>query len=187
MKKKDKQEGFHYHAKEIKRNKGLNDDYKTVISFIVVIVVIVILVVALFYFNGRFVTRDFFQDETTTTTTAATYDETLLTVKTMFGVSNSEYYVLLYDTNADDSFLYDSLASAYDNEDINLYTVDMSSAMNKAYYDPDGEENSKPKSSEDVVITRPTLIVFKKGRVSSYITDRDEIAKMLANRETEEE
>ena len=35
MKKKDKQVGFHYRAKEIKRNKGLNDDYKTVISFII--------------------------------------------------------------------------------------------------------------------------------------------------------
>lgn len=56
--------------------------------------------------------------------------------------------------------------------------------MNKKYYDPNGTENTKPKNSDELVITKTTLIKVNKKKVSSFITDKNEIGKLLSEEET---
>lgn len=182
MKKKNRKKTtdvIKFETREIKKNKGMNDDYKVMISFIIVLVVIALLVSLLFFFNGKFVTKDHFQDKETTTTEPVKYDSKVVTVPTMFNLSKDPYYVLLYDKKDEKSFLYDDLVSRFDDEDIKLYSVDMSDRMNKAYYDIKGTANKDIKTYKDVLITEPTLLVFKKGKVTEYITGSEKIVNKL--------
>lgn len=175
--KKNKQK---FYSKEIKKNKELNDDYKKVVTFIVVLIVIGLCVGAIFYLNAKFISKDMFQEKTTTTTTEASYDSSLLTVSTLFTVKDSEYLVMLYDsTNKTTGFLYNDLVLGYVEDKVSLYSVDMSNQMNKKYYDTKGKENKNPTKSSEVLITRPTLMHIKKGKVVDYITDRDQIISTL--------
>lgn len=168
-----------FQTREIKKRRNINDDYKVVIAFLVVLVIIAGLVALLFYFNGKFVSKDLFQKSSTTTTTAK-YDETLLTIDSMFKVTDKEYYVLLFDSKEETSFLYSNLKTSYEDENVGLYMVDLGSKMNKKYYDPSGKENTSPKKASEVLIVRPTLIKFKNGKITSYITEKEEIVKKLS-------
>ncbi len=168
-----------FQSKQIKINGGLNEDYKKVISFFIVLAIILGAVFLLYYFNGQFVTKDLKNKETTTTT--AKYDSSVIVVDDIFKQGNGEYMVLLYDKASNvESVLYNGLVASYDNEKVNLYTVDLSSALNKRYYNKDGEENKKPTKASDLVITKATLITIKKGKVTSYITEKDKIVEKIS-------
>lgn len=178
---KNKKNDNKFISKEIKKTSYMNEDYKKAISFIIVLIIILGLIALLFFLNGKYVTKDEFQN-TTTTTTAPSYDETVITVDKMFKMSDSEYMVMLYDkTVKESSVLYDGLVNSYSGE-VNLYSVDLSKKMNSKYYDTKGKENTKPTKASEVMITKPTLIVIKKGKVTSYITNTDDIVKKLAQK-----
>lgn len=182
-----KKEQKKFYSKEIKRTKQMNEDYQKALAFIVVLAVIAGLVFLLFIFNGKFVSKDYFQETTTTTTTEVSYDSSLLTVSTLFSVSDEEYYVMFYDTEDDlTNFLYEGLVVSY-NGDISLYSVDLNNVMNRKYYDKNGEANKAPTKSSGVLVTGPTLMHIKKKKVVDYITDRDAIIKVLARKPVEEE
>lgn len=180
MKKKNKNKSNNrFESKELKKSKYMNEDTKKVIAFIVVLIVVVVFIVLLYFLNGKYVTKDEFQTTTTTTTTTATYDETIITVDEIFSQSDKEYMVLLYDADDDlTNFLYSGLITSYSG-DITLYSIDLSNKMNSSHYDKEGEENTSPKTSNDVLVTGATLITIKKGKVTSYITDKDEIKDKL--------
>lgn len=168
-----------FQSKPIKINGGLNDDYKKVISFFIVLVIILGAVFLLYFFNGQYVTKDL-KDKPTTTTTVK-FDKSLITIGDIFKQGKGEYMVLLYDkSNNVETVLYNGLVYSYDNKKVELYTVDLSSPMNKKYYNKDGKENTKPSKVSDIVITKPTLIIINKGKVTSYITDKDKIVEKLS-------
>ena len=144
------------------------------------------LIGGLFLLNGKYVTKDLFQGDVTTTTTEVSYDSTLLTVSTLFDVKDSEYYVMLYDTSEETAFKYDNLVLGFKEVDIKLYSVDMSNAMNKKYYDINGKENVSPTKSSEIMITRPTLLHIKKGKVVDYITDFQKQVKYLTETRKED-
>lgn len=177
MKKKNSDNRFQ--SKEIKRNKSINEDYKKVIGFLVVLVIIFLLLGLVYFLNGKFVTKDHFQDSSATTTSPK-FDSSVILLDDMLKQGKSEYMVMIYDTKDENQdILYADLVAGYDDELVSLYTVDLSSAMNKKYYNKEGKENTKPTKISDIVITKPTLIVVKKGKISSYITDYDKISKKL--------
>lgn len=175
--KKNKQK---FYSKEIKRNKQMNDDYKKFLAFIIVSVVVLGLLGVLYLLNGKYVTKDLFQDDSKTTTTEVSYDSTLLTVSQLFTVKDDEYYVMMYDASDEiKGFLYDNLVVNFKEVDIPLYSIDMSQAMNKKYYNVDGKENTKFTKYDELVVTRPTLVHIKKGKVVEYVTDLDRMVKLL--------
>lgn len=177
MKKKNKNTS-RFQSTPIQINGGLNEDYKKVISFFIVLLVIVVAVLLLYFLNGQYVTKDFKEKETTTTT--AKYDASVITAADLFKQGKNEYMVLLYDTSDNvEDVLYGSLVGMYDDEKVKLYTVDLASALNKKYYNKDGEENKAPTKASELVITKTTLITINKGKVTSYITDKDKIVEKL--------
>lgn len=173
-----------FYTHEIKKSKTINEDTVKVISFIIILLIVSGLFALLFFINGKYVTKDKYQDETTTTTTTTkepTININQLIVDNMFGLEKKKtYYVLAYDSTDElnGSYLY-SLASSADIKDINVYTLDLTNAMNKKYYNKDKEANTKPSKASDVSINTNTLIVFKKGKVAEYITDKDKIIEKL--------
>ncbi len=177
MKKKNN-DTSRFQSKQISINGGLNEDYKKVISFFIVLLIIIGAVLLLYFLNGNYVIKDL-QDKETTTTTVK-FDKSVILASDIFKQGKGEYMVLLYDKeNNVEKVLYDGLVSGYDNEKVDLYTVDLSSALNKKYFNKDGKENTKPSKVSDLVITKTTLITIKKGKVTSYITDKDKIVDKL--------
>lgn len=173
-----------YKMHEIKNSRAMNEDYKKALSFIVVLVVIIALLALLFYLNGRFVSKDIFQGDQTTTTTEPAYNEKNILIDNIFTIKDKEYMVMLYDTSDDvESITFSSAVNYYQSDDIKLYTADLANGMNKMYYNKDGKENTKPTKASEIVVTRPTLMVIKNGKVTNYITDSKEILKKLTPKE----
>ncbi len=179
MKKKKKIQEKRFESKEIKRNKELNSDYKTAVAFLIVLVIVVALFGILYLFNGKFVTKDEFQTSSTTTTTTVAYDESTISMASVFKQKEKEYYCLFYDKKDKTHSMYDTLLIRYTGS-IPLYKIDLSNAMNKKNYDKAGKENTKPTNAGEIMITRPTLIHIKDNEVIEYITDRDKIAEKFA-------
>ena len=180
--KKKKKTTEKFQSTEIKKTTYNNPDYKMAITFVVVLIIILAVLALVYFLNGKYVTKDKFQT-TTTTTSAVEFDDTQIIVDHIFSVKEDNYYVLCYDKKDENSaFLYSGFVNVY-RKSVPLYTIDMSNAMNKGHYDKNGKENKNPSKSSEVVITRPTLIEIKDGKVVSYITDRDKIAEKLSNKD----
>ena len=163
-----------FYTEELKKSKTINEDTVKIVSFIIILVIVLGLLVLLFYVNGRYVTKDKYQEATTTTTTEPIYDDTKVTVDTMFNLSNDTYYVLAYDsTDIDGKYIYDA-GLYYNNTDIKLYKLDLTNAMNKPYYDKNKDLNTK-----NINFKGNTLLVFKKGKIAEAITDKEEIVNKL--------
>ena len=175
-----------FYSEELKKNKAINDDTVKIISFIIILIVVLGVFALLYYLNGKYVTKDIDSTTTTQTTTEPIYDNTKVTVDTMFNLSKDTYYVLAYDgsDDIDGTYLY-SLAKSYSDDKIKVYSLDLSNAMNKNYYDTKGTENTKPTKPSEVKFTKNTLVVFKKGKVVEYITNKDDIVnKLRVNKNT---
>lgn len=176
-----------FYTHEIKKNKSINEDTVKIISFIIILIVVLGLVGLLFILNSKYITKDAAGNTTTTSTTTTkepTYDSKQVIVDTMFGIDKkATYYVLAYDSSEEleGQFLYNKAKSA-SIKDVTVYTLDLKNAMNKNYYNKDKNENKKPSKASEVNFKTNTLIIFKKGKVAEYITDRDEIIKKLANK-----
>lgn len=176
MKKKVQEEKeIKFYSKELKNKQTANDDYKKVVSFIITLVIVLLLLGLLFVFNGKYVTKDL-NNTTTTTTAKVEYDDSLLTVDTMFNESGT-YYVLVYDSkdkiNGD---YYKGLTTVELEDETKVYSVDLSLKMNSLYYDTSKEENIK---EDNINFVKPTLIKISKGKIKSYTTDKKEIANIL--------
>ncbi len=182
--KKEKKEVV-FITSELKQSKLSNEEYDKVKGFIVLVVIIGIFIGLLFFLNGNFVTKDLKEDETTTTTTEAEYDSKLILASEFLSLSDKSYYVLFYDAdNTDEKAFAEEFINKYNVSAVPLYKVELNDLMNKKYYDPNGTENTKPKNSDELVITKTTLIKVNKKKVSSFITDKNEIGKLLSEEET---
>ena len=171
-------------TKELKQSRMSNEEYDKIKAFIFLIVIIGIFAGVLFFINGNLVTKDLKEDETTTTTTEVEYDETLLTADSVFNIKDKTYYVLFYDETDDDEKTYaEEFITKFKESKTPLYKVNLGDLMNKKYYDKNGTENIKPTSKDDLLLTRTTLIKFKKNKVVSFITDKNEIGKTLTPEE----
>ena len=167
-----------FYSEEIKKSKTINEDTVKIITFIIILVIVLGLLFLLFFLNGKYVTKDQYQGNTTTTTTETTYDDTKVTVNTMFGISNDTYYVLAYDKDDDiNSKYYSDLTLSFHNEKIKLYSLELNNAMNKNYYNKDKAQSLKDKNN--INFTTETLLVFKGGKISQVLTDKDEITNLL--------
>ncbi len=167
-------------TKELKQSRMSNEEYDKIKAFAFLIIIIGIFAGVLYLINGNLVTKDLKEEENTTTTTEVEYDEKLLTADSVFKVKDKTYYVLFYDeTDEDEKTFAEEFINKYSGSKTPLYKVNLGDLMNKKYYDKNGTENIKPTSKDDLLITRTTLIKFKKNKVVSYITDKNEIGKIL--------
>lgn len=184
IKQEEKDKPIVFYTQELKKSKTINEDTVKVITFIIVLIVVLGLLGLLYFLNGKYVTKDIDKTTETTTTTETTYDDTLTTVTTMFDISKKDtYYVLAYNSEdeVEGQYLY-SKATTANLKDIKVYTLDLANAMNNKYFDSNKEPNTKPTKPSDVSFKTNTLLVFKKGKVVEFITDRDAISNKLQNK-----
>jgi citrate lyase gamma subunit len=70
-----------------------------------------------------------------------------------------------------------NLGTSFQDEKIKLYTLDLSNAMNKQFYNKD--KDTVVKSANNTNFKSTTLVVFKKGKVSEVLTDKEKIVELL--------
>lgn len=150
-----------------------------------IIVCVIICVFCAFYFLTVFISKDDSSstnsnssNKKTTETTNISYDEILL--GRSFSMEDGEYLVLYYDKdNSDLSSEMSSALSTYNNKDshLNVYTVDMSDALNSSFTSDEGNHDAKDAS--EMKISGPTLIKFNNNKIDDYIEGKDEITDYL--------
>lgn len=98
---------------------------------------------------------------------------------TSFSVKEDEYLVIYYDFSSDDVYSLTSAVSTYrsSSQEINLYSVDMSDALNKQFIG-DTSNKDATKASE-ISINGPTLIKFTNNKISMYVEGIDKIVDYL--------
>ena len=177
MKKQKNNKDVTFVTKELKNINYMNDDTRKIITFLVILLVVGLGFGVLFLLQTKVEEKT----ATTTTTTAVTYDETNIIIPDMFRKTDKEFMVLIYDKsdNVENTY-YAQKAASYESKTVKLYVANLADGMNAKYYDVKGKANTKPTKADEVVITKSTLITFKDGKVTSYITDKDAILKKLA-------
>ncbi len=151
-------------------------DYKKII----IVAGVVIIIFGLFYFLTVYVLDNDIDisQKKYTTETAISYSE--IVAGRSFSMPEKEYLVLYYDrSNSELLSTFSSSVSNYKSNDNNLtlYYVDMSNAMNSKYVSD--KSNWKPTSVSELAINGPTLIHYNKGKVVDYIEGMTEVNEYL--------
>ena len=96
----------------------------------------------------------------------------------MFNLSGDTYYVLAYDSTDEINGNYmANLGTSFQDEQIKLYTLDLSNAMTKQFYNKD--KDTVVKSKKETNFKSYALVIFKKGKVSEVLTNKEDIVNKL--------
>lgn len=161
----------------------VTDEEKEIRRFVIVLIVVILAVGGIYLLTRAFVTKDLFTksgDETQEVTEGkVNYDVAM--IGDMLNRPYKKYYVVIYDTTNDDysSDMY-SLVYNYSTlkKDKHLYTVDLSNALNKDYYDAKNV-NKKATSLKDLKVGDITLLEVTDGKITKYIVDYDKMQSEL--------
>lgn len=145
-----------------------------------IVVCAIIIFICLFYILAVHITNK--NGETTKkkdkSDVSISYSEII--VGRTLSMSDKEYLVVLYDkSNSDISQSINEYINKYNGKKkhLNVYSVDMSTGLNKKY---NGDSsNTNPKKESEIVVNGPTLIKVKKGKVVDYIEGIDDISNYL--------
>ena len=158
-------------SKEVLKNSYGNDELNKVIKCVAIvlavfIVMYLITVLILKKSSTDYITKD---EEST----SIQYSEIL--AGTSFNKKDSEYLVLFYDMDEDNT--YADLISNYEAKDehLSIYYVDLSNALNKSVISEE-ESNKEAKSVEELKINGATLIKFTNNSISEYIEGEESIS-----------
>ena len=151
------------------------DEIPVEIKRVIIISVVILIVLVGIYFLTEVILNKEDDDSDKVTENAIQYEEIL--AGESFNQSEDKYYVIYYDSTDDYSSI-SSLISSYqmnDNE-VKLYSVDLSNGMNKSYV-TDG--NVVTTNANSLKVKANTLLEFTNKKVTDVITDNDEIIDIL--------
>lgn len=151
------------------------DEIPVEIKRVIIISVVILIVLVGIYFLTEVILNKEDDDSDKVTENAIQYEEIL--AGESFNQIEDKYYVIYYDSTDDYSSI-SSLISSYqmnDNE-VKLYSVDLSNGMNKAYI-TDG--NVVTTNANSLRVKANTLLEFTNKKVTDVITDNDEIIDIL--------
>ena len=151
------------------------DEIPVEIKRVIIISVVILMVLVGIYFLTEVILNKEDDDSDKVTENAIQYEEIL--AGESFNQSEDKYYVIYYDSTDDYSSI-SSLISSYqmnDNE-VKLYSVDLSNGMNKSYV-TDG--NVVTTNASSLRVKANTLLEFTSKKVTDVITDNDEIIDIL--------
>ena len=164
--------------KKINKNKNSGDtNFRTSFFKVIKMFIVVIVIFGLFYLLTIYLLN---KPSNSTSTSNATKVDTTISYKEILAGSSfdidGEYLVIYYDQSDEElKSTITSLISTYEDKENhkNVYTVDMSSALNSKYL---GDlSNTNPSSINDLKINGSTMIIFKDGKVDKYIEGKDDI------------
>ena len=159
-----------------------NNDAGEIVNFLIIILIIALLCGGIYLATRAFITKDLFNKESKTEEVvegAINYD--VATMGTMLNRPYDEYYVVIYNAS-EGEYISDMSSLVYSykalEKHLHMYTVDLSNALNKTYYDPENV-NDKAKTLSEVKVGYITLIKVKGGSIVKYITDYSKMKSEL--------
>lgn len=143
-------------------------------NIIITFAILILLCIGLYYLTDNLKTKE---NATSDTEVEIKYNQILLS--NTFSISAKEYYVLVYDYEEKFDTFYTELIETFRYGD-QLYTSNLKDGMNKKYI---GEKsNPKVQKLEDLMISGPTLIQIKEGKVVKYLEGEPKIKEELSDK-----
>lgn len=168
---------------KLKEKEILNEEQNEIKTFITVLVSIIVIILAVFLFT-KYVINDGDVRLPLVESTVGTVNNNVVTVGTMLGKNDDHYYVIAFATEDKDSSIYEGIVSGYKNtieETLNVYHLDLSNELNKDYLaTEENPENTNAKKISKLAFGKITLLEIVDNKISSYITDLEEIREILA-------
>lgn len=174
--------------KELKRikmlNKQMNINDENEIKSFIVILLFIIAVIGVLYLITKVTKNETTSDDSTVQSGTINYDK--LSVGMILNRPYDEYYVILYDSNDNNSIIYSTILSNYMNKKggkdyIKIYYCDLGNELNAPYYNVknDNISNKNAKKVEEFDFGSLTLLKIKKGKIVSYIENQEKIEELL--------
>lgn len=141
-------------------------------KLILITIILVIIIGIIYLLSALFITKelDWFENDPKTTDTLA---ENTILVAEIFKQKEEEYYVYFYDYKDEDEEIKTVVNSL---NDLTVYRVDTSSALNNKYVSEESNKNAK--KLEDLKVKASTVIKVSGETISAYY-ENDEITEKL--------
>ena len=159
--------------KKIKMAKYESEDTKTIKSLIFIVIGIVILVLGLYFLTDRKIQKDNNKIEETV------FDYNSALVGMILNRPYDEYYVLLYNGDADNASSYVSLYNSYSAKEDGkkIYLVDLSKNLDKKYLSDNSNLNVS--NIEDIKVNGSALLLINKGKITKTYEKLDDYREVL--------
>lgn len=157
-----------------------SEEQTEIFRFIIILVVLILLVIVVYFFTRAFVTKDLFnKDEEKVTAGAINYN--VATIGTMLNRPESEYFVMIYNSENENASYYNSVVSKYKQNEkpLPVYFIDLNNELNKKYYDKD-HSNLNTGNLDNFRVSDVALLRVKNSKVIKALEKEEEIAKELA-------
>ena len=149
--------------------------------FIIILVIMIGLIIGIYFLSEYVVEKRKDDTETSEKTTEVSIDYDKIYVGMILNRPYDEYYVMAYDSEDERAVYYDRLIKK--NElSVNakkIYFCDLNNELNKKYKSENENGNKDAKNVQDLSFGRVTLLEIKKGKITSYIEDIEEIKNIL--------
>lgn len=169
--------------KRIKKETFQSEGQEEMKRFFIILIIILVLVLGIYFFTRIFITKDLLnknKEKTEEKTTSGTIDYNTTLISNMFNKSNTEYYVIIYNTEDFASMYYNSLVSKYkQNKDaLNVYIADLNNEFNKKYISKENV-NVNTENLENFKVDNLALLKISKGKIINSYTKLEDIEKTL--------
>ena len=157
-----------------------NEDDKTIKRFIIILIIVLAITVGIYFLTKYAVKKDTTSSaDSKSSSTDVSIDYTKCIVGNMLNKNESEYYVILYDSNDSNKSTYTDMVTNYAKEDKHLavYTVDLSNKLNTKYYTVD-KTNPISDNVNDLKFGDITVIKVKDGKITNAYESVKDIKKV---------
>ena len=160
--------------KKVEEEVSEKDEIKKLIKTVIIVLISFMVCYLLFFLMGKLGMFEKGYEKPEAESNEFTYSTAL--IGTVFNRPESEYYVSFDEEEGNTYF--DTLLNMYKGS-LHIYKVNMSLGINASHKGEIGNPNAT-KSSE-LVISGPTLVRIKNGRIVKYLEDIDKIKEELSN------
>ena len=155
----------------------MKDEVKSgiILTVVVLLIVGVVYLITAVFATGEIGSKKSKTSDDTLSSSYITYNNMILASNT-FTQKESEYMVMFV-INDDLSDTLKSYINSYNNSDMKLYVVSADDAVNK--FVKSDSANEAATNYSELKINKNTLITINDGKISSYLTNEDEIKEKL--------
>ena len=162
------------------KNKYVSEEENSIKSFIIIIIVVLIVFGIVYLLTVGAKNLGLFDEGyNKPVIKPAEISYSYITSGTVFTRNESSYYVLIVDTEDNDSIYLSSLISSYEEneEHLAMYIVDLNEGFNKNIKGE--EDNPEAQSSDELKVSKYALIKIEDGENVQYLTTLEDIEEEL--------
>ena len=175
-------------TKKIKTEKYRSEEQTEMIRFVRILIIVIILILGIYFFTRIFVTKDLLNnEEEEKEILEGTVNYNLTMIGSLFNKPESEYYVMIYNTENLRSIYYSGLMTNYARNEnaLKVYFADLDKELNQKFYDPENT-NLDVTDISDLRVGDLTLLKIYLGRITDALTTEEDIANELKYIEPED-